>query len=368
MRPFALALAVSLLACSTTPPAPPLARDSTVVTAPAPSFPRHVLTAHGASLFLPEKPSVRIARAGYKRPVRILETRGEQVVVVMEGAVEVRGVTPLALLVVEVCEPGPLGERFFAGNDNLLTLRGEMREGRVPVAGEVPVRSQRYAANVPFREQFERVPFEAEIDVRRLCDAPQPPRHAGTEADPHRGTGYGEPDIEDFAPGAASYVDIEPEVPLALLDAPGGATLRTLPPSEWGYSLVRLRGESGHDQVAVGGGPYLLGWIPSRPVREPREGGEMFGLVGGLASAGQPGPHALHVESLKALPLHALPAGTTLQSDGHAHSRFVAPGWGRVHRTQGRWSLLTAAVDEDVVLYGWVETAKLGPAVEAAQH
>lgn len=185
------------------------------------------------------------------------------------------------------------------------------------------------------------MPFEAEVDAAHLCTAPLPARHAGTKEDPTVFKTYGEPDEEDFPRGTA-VVDIDKGAPLELLDAPGGQPLHTFPPTEWGFPLIRLRTEGAWDLVAAGDGPYLLGWIPTRaPQKE--NGGELSAVVGGVVGGVLPGPFALHTQK---------------------RANLLKPGYGRiVGPPKGAWSYLIAAVDDDVTVEGWVETAKLGPLV-----
>lgn len=47
-----------------------------------------------------------------------------------------------------------------------------------------------------------------------------------------------------------------------------------------------------------------------------------------------------------------------------AEAVLVKPGYGRVGAVEGAYSYLTAAVDEDVLVQGWVETSKLGERLE----
>jgi hypothetical protein len=349
-------LALGCLGCSVRASSPAELRVPTPAEVPALTLPSLVVALEGTVLRLAENEKVKVAfpRAGL--PLRVREARREAVRVELDGGIRVEGLTTLEELGVEVCEPGPLSERFYAGNGNRLRLRSGIDAGRIRVSGEVAVREVEYSKDVHFLKQFRRIPFETGVEVSRLCPAPQPPRHAGTAEDPEIARVFGEPDEEDF-PKGTHLIDIEKGAPLTLLDAPGGNPVHTFPATQWGFTLIRVRTEGRWDLVAAGGGPYLLGWIPTR---SPRDMQNAFGIGGLGMSSSQKGPWALHTARLKQLPLHRVPAGTPLQHFGVVRATLNADGYARVQRTNGRWSYVVAAVDDEVTVQGWMETSALG--------
>lgn len=323
-----------------------------------PGLPQYVVAASNTILRLPEDPKVRLAFPRSELPLRVRET-AKGLVADIDGAVRVSGIVKLNELGVVVCEPGLIDSHFYAGNANLLTLRSEVRDGRVRVAGVVTVPAKSYST--PHTKQFRQMrqmPFESELDAARLCTGPLPKRHAGTAEDPQIYYGVSSPDLEDF-PAGTQMVEIEKDTPLQLLDAPGGNTVHSFPAEQWGFSLVRLRTEGAWDLVAAGGGPYLVGWIPTRSPKERGIG--VGGLIGGRSGKWAEVPFALMDQKHRALPLYELPADTVVQQFGVPRARLKKSGYGRVVGVpQGSWSYVIAAVDEDVTVEGWVETAKLG--------
>lgn len=320
-----------------------------------------VVSTRDTVLHLPEDPRIRLAVPGWKVPMKVREMNGEQLLVEIDGPLQVAGATKLGAIAVEVCAPGPLTERFYAGNGNTMTLLSPIKEGRVAVKGEVALRALPYSPDVPFLNQFRRIAFETILDAARLCTEPQPPRHAGTKEDPNVSTAYGEPNPEDFPKDATAFWTA-PKAAVTLLDAPDGQPLHVFPASQSGFQLVRLRSEGAWDLVAAGNGPYLMGWVPATPKPDPdAAGGVLGGLLLGRTSKV---PFALHAERLKSLPLHRVPAGTEVQSSGVPRARFNEEGYARVERTDGEWSFVTAAVDNDVTVFGWVLTSKLGAPTE----
>jgi hypothetical protein len=326
------------------------------------ALPPYVVAADKAVLRLDDDRNVRLAFPRHELPLRIREVRDDEAVVEIDGGVRVSGVVKLDALGVIVCTPGPVGDHLYAGNGNLLTLRSSVHGGQVSVGGAVVVRQRAYAETVPFAEQFRSIPFEATLPTDRLCAGPQPKRHAGTVADPTVGRIHGEPDVEDF-PKGTRLLDIDKDTSLTLLDAPGGKPLHTLPATEWGFVLVWLKREGGFDLVAAGGGPYLLGWIPAREPRNPAADSDGL-LLGGVVGEGQEGPHALYGQELLTLPMHKLPAGAQLQQLGVVRATLMRDGYGRVvGAPRAGSSYVIAAVDDDVTVEGWIETARLGAVV-----
>ncbi len=325
------------------------------------ALPNHVVATSRTVLRLEEDRSVRLAFPRSELPLRVREVRDDEAVVEIDGGIRVSGVVKLVDLGVLACTPAPIGAHFYAGNGNLLSLRSTVQGDRVRVGGEVVVRQRTYADGMRLADQFRTIPFEAEVPTSLLCNATPPKRHAGSAEDPTVAHAYGEPDEEDF-PKGTRLLDIEKGASLVLLDAPGGKPLHVLPATDWGFVVVWLKREGAFDLVAAGGGPYLLGWIPSR---EPRKDDEGYGGLGLLGSVGDvEGPMALHAKDLEALPLHKLPAGSELQQLGVVRATLMREGYGRVAGApRGNWSYVIAAVDDDVTVEGWIETAKLGALV-----
>jgi hypothetical protein len=357
---LSLALALGTGGCVVRSAAP-----SVQASRPAPRvFPSLLVATRTTVLRLAEAPEVRIAFPRVRLPLRLREAHDGEVTVAIEGGIEVAGVVKLGELGVLACRPGPMGDHYYAGNDNLLSLRSVVTDGHVRVGGLVVIRQRPFDGPIPFAEQFREIPFEGDLPVTRLCDAPPPKRHAGTAADPSVAHLYGEPDEEDF-PAGTKLVDIEKGAPLTLLDAPAGKPLHTIPANPYGFTLVWLRREGAWDLVAAGGGPYLLGWIPSRTPREDDSATGGLGLLGSIAE--REAPIALYKKSLESSPLRRLPAGSAIRQLAVTRARFMRAGWARVvGAPSGAWSYVVAAVDADVTVEGWLETAKLGESVAGA--
>lgn len=307
---------------------------------------------------------VRFAHPRWRLPLTVTAMRpGGDVMVKISGGMEVYGLVALKDLGVLVCKPAPMGERYYAGDHNMLGVRSVVKDGRLMVGGEIQIRVKDYGKDVPYAQQFSRVPLEGAIGVENLCRVIPPKKHAGTNKDPYIVRSPGETHLDDF-PSGTPEVSIKKEETLTLHASPGGQVIHTRGPSRWGYSLVRVGRRDGWDQVAVGGGPYLLGWIPSRPDREPVTGG-IGGLLGTMGK--MKGPASLHTRALKAKPLHRLPAGTPVQQFGVVHARLIKAGYARVITHQDGWVYVNAAVDDDVMVEGWVRPANLGAKVESHQ-
>jgi hypothetical protein len=339
-----------------TPAPPPTAPET-------PRFPALVVAAPRVALTTAGPQRVRLATPRARLPLRVVEARANgDLVIAITGGIEIQGVGPLDTLGVLVCEPGPVSERLYAGTSNLLRLRSALTGGRLKVSGEVTLREREPDEKVPFFLQSRVLTLEGEIDEKRLCTTP-PQRKRPKE--PVLVRTMGEVYDDDF-PDDTRQVDVKKGEPLTLLARPGGTPLYTRPASHWGYSLVRLRTEAGWDLVAAGSGPYLVGWISTRPSREVFGPGGL-GLVGGLVGRDQRiGPRSLHTPTLEKLPLHSLPAGTTLRQLGVVHARLTKPGFARVGSLRDGWRYVVAAVDDDVVVEGWVDPRQLGPEVQAA--
>lgn len=324
------------------------------------ALPPYLVTANFTSLKWPTNSKVEIARIRSGVPLEATEQNG-RLVVTVRSAIEVRGAMALDEAAVTVCKEGPLVAPYYAGAGNRLRLRSGVSNGAIKVAGTVTLREKAYEEKVPFPLQFRRIAFETELEVARLCREPPPKRHAGTKEDPERLWGFGEPDVEDFAAGAERLI-LEKDATVELLDSPSGKPLHTFPASGLASTVVQLKVEGEWALVAAGAGPYLTGWVRSR-APEGRQTKADGLLLGGLGTR-LPGPFTLHGKDEQQWPLHELPAQTQLQRDGVVFATLLKPGFGRViGPPKGKWSMVLAAVDDDVSVKGYVETAKLGPAV-----
>lgn len=357
MRPLLLALALALAstACATRvdvprPPAP----------APAP-LPPFVVAGERAPLTLADHPKVVVARPRPGLPLRVGRMADGRPWAVIDGAVQVAGVVAQDDLAVVVCAPGPVVGPFYAGNDTRLALRSGVEGGRVRVAGRVAVRARPFDAKQPGSDEFRHLDFTADLPVERLCAGPQPKRHAGTAADPDIARGYGEPDEEDF-PKGTRVADVPKGTPLTVLDRPGGAPLHTLPAEPWGFSVVWLGREGAWDRVAIGGGPYLVGYTTPIEPRDETYGVGGLGLLGAMVDLG---PFALHTSRLARAPLHHVPAGTSVVVYGVERARLLKPGFARVTGGPREGFVhVVAAVDDGVTVEGWVPQGAIGPRVE----
>lgn len=367
MRSSLLATVTLLVGCAepATLQTPPMSMAVVPPPVIAPqTFPDLVVASPGTEILATGPQQVLLARPRSRLPLKITRTRPDGwVQVTLEGGIEVSGLVSLDSLGVMVCEAGPISDRLYAGHSNLLQLRSPVTAGRVKVAGVVILRERAYAKDLPFSRQFRRLALKGEIETRRLCRSTPPPKHAGTKADPTIIRALGEVYEDDF-PSTMTFVTVEREVALTLHDRPGGTSIYTRPADSWGYTLARLRRKGGWDLVAAGSGPYVVGWTPTRPERKPSKASKVFGLLGGLMGT-TVGPWLLNSKKLRGLPLHALAAGTEIQQFGQAQARLTRPGFARASTLKDGWRYVSAAVDEDVVVHGWVEQRALGPEVKA---
>ncbi len=307
---------------------------------------------------------VNTAWPGSEKPLKPLWTApfGGWLAVQFDSAVQVRALAEPAQLAVMVCTPGPLSEHLYAGKGNLLHLSPEGTGAPLAVTAHVVVQDQPYGPGVSYAQQYKHLQLSATIDRARLCRRPPPPRHAGTDDDPQIARVVGEVDIEDF-PADAREIDIPGGVTLTLLDRPAGVPQWRRPAATYGFVVVRVAqaqhdGES-WDRVAIGSGPYLMGWMRSRPPMGPRGGGGIGCVLGALG--GDPNiPFRLQENHLAALPLHRLKAQTVVQQFGVPVALFKRAGLARLGNTQNGWRWVVAAVDGDVVVQGWVAPSQIG--------
>jgi hypothetical protein len=328
-------------------------------------LPALVMTTQGLVLRSTGSERLRVALPTSRLPLEILRLSddGTEAIVHLRGGIAVTAVARRDDLGVLVCQPGPLTERVYAGAGNLLTLRSGIQAGAVHVHATVLLPTREPEPGLAWRDQFQRQGVDAQLAVDRLCPAKPMPRHAGTAADPHIGHVQGEVDTEDF-PKGTPVIDFPKDVTLTLLDRPGdGAVVYTRPATRWGFEVVRLRHEGDWDLVAVGDGPYLTGWLPARPPRAEEPVGGL-GILGALSGSAGNGPWSLHTTALAKLPLHHLPAGTVIQQMGIPFARLDKPGFARVGTLKNGWVYVTAAVDSDVVVEGWLRPEQVGAKVE----
>jgi hypothetical protein len=328
-------------------------------------LPALILTTPGLVLRSTGIERVRVGVPASRLPLEIvrLSDDGTEALVHLRGGIAVTAVARRDDLGVLVCQPGPLTERVYVGAGNLLTLRSGVQAGAVHVHATVLLPTRQPGPGVAWRDHFQRQGIDAQLAVDRLCPALPVPRHAGTAADPHVGHIQGEVDTEDF-PKGTPVIDFPQDVTLTLLDRPGdGAVVYTRQATQWGFEVVRLRHEGAWDLVAVGAGPYLTGWLPARPIRAEEPGGGL-GMLGSLSGNPSNGPWSLHTGALAKLPLHRLPAGTVIQQLGDPFARLEKPGFARVGMLKDGWVYVTAAVDSDVVVQGWLRPDQLGAKVE----
>jgi len=300
---------------------------------------------------------------GWRLPLTLVAMRSPtEAMVKLTGGMEVYGLTAISEMGVLVCSPGPLGAHFYAGDGNMLRLRSVVRGGQVTVAGVVTLRLRDHDKKLTYGEQFRRLPFEAGIKVERLCKSVPGRKHTGTGKDPHIIRTTGEVHKDDLPAGMTRvYVEKGENPPLRATPGGGGKVLHLRRADRWGYSLYRLEQKDGWDRVVAGSGPYLLGWIPTRPEYNPKS----IGIGSILGTMGKSvGPANLRTKALRAYPLHRLSPGTPMQQFGVVHARLLKPGFARVITRKDKWIYVAAAVDRDVKVEGWIEAASLGEKVE----
>jgi hypothetical protein len=297
---------------------------------------------------------VRVAVPRRGLPLDIKDSGGGATVAVqIHGGIEITGSVARESLGVLICEPGPVGDSYYVGRGNLLTLRSAATDGPLEVAGDVVV-PKKTSATV-WNEKYHRVSFHAAIEESRLCAAPLP-KHTGVDQDPSLAHVVGEIAENSFPKGTA-FIEVKKGAPLALLDRPSGTPLHERSAEPVGYTVARIAHEGKWDRVAAGEGPYLLGWIPARPVRKK----PAPNLEPDIVWAENNAPASLNTEALKRLPLHEVPAGTELRQFGQVTARLTRPGYARVSAVRDAWQYAVVAVDDDVVAEGWLDPSRVGP-------
>lgn len=304
-------------------------------------------------------PPVRLARLGHAVPLEVKGSGpGDTLSVQVHGGIELQGRAARDTLGVVVCESGPLGERYYVGRGNVLRLRSAVEGGKVEVEGSVRLPKKPNERAKPWNEQYQNITFSTPIETNRLCTTPLR-RPAGTEEDPALGQITGELNESDF-PAGTPFIEMKKGVALSLRDRPDGTVIYTRSPEPWGYALARIEQKGKWDRVAAGEGPYLLGWMPSRP---PRKKAASDGVLAGLG-ADMPGPLSLHTDGLEYLPLHELPAGAELRQFGLPVARLTRAGYARLSSLRDGAQYAVVAVDDDVVVEGWLDPAKVGALIK----
>ncbi len=323
---------------------------------PRGALPPFVVAVRGAALWADDAHATRVARSlRGGLPLEVLGAAASgRVRVAVHGAISVSGITDLDQLAVQVCQAGLVGDRYYFGNGNVVSLRGGVEDGQVHVGGTVSTAVEH--DNGPSTTM--RTAFDVRIPLSRLCTSTPAARHAGTKQDPTVGHVPGEIDSEDF-PAHTDEVDIAAGETLTLLDAPGGSPIYQREPGRWGFVIMKLRSEHGFDQVALGDGPYLVGWTKSRTPRK-RERGALH--IGDVIGTMPEGPWALQSAALLSKPLRRLPVSTELNQLGVC-ARFGAPGYARVMRVENGSAYVVAGVDDNLLVEGWVDEQALGAEV-----
>lgn len=160
------------------------ATSSVAAESSAPHLPKLVVATASTSIMSSNATGqpVRVAVPRRGLPLDIKDSGGGATVAVqIHGGMEITGSVARESLGVLVCDPGPVGDSYYVGRGNLLTLRSAATDGPFEVAGDVVV-PQKSSATV-WKEKYHRVPFHASIEERRLCAAPLP-KHTGVDQDP----------------------------------------------------------------------------------------------------------------------------------------------------------------------------------------
>ena len=365
--PWVASIALSCAEVPARAPAP-----STTTATPAAELPPLLVTTASSRLMAPGPKPVTLAYPRARLPISVRTTPGGALVATIHGGIEVTGELEDNELGVLVCTPGDVGERYYVGAGNLLTLRSAIDAGRVKVRGTAVVDHRAIGpttfAGAPVSRAHLDVSwtFDGDLEVSRLCTTPPPPRHTGTNADPFVAHATGEIDEEDFLRGTP-VVDVGSHVRVSLRDAPNGAELTQIDGGEFGLVVMKLASRDGWDRIAFGGGPYVTGWIASKtPGVTTRTDSDVLAMLGDLAADKRPGPISLRAKVLVQYPLHELPQGAEIRQFGETRARLTKPGFARVGALRGDWRYVWVAVDDDVMVEGWIDPARVGAKLEDA--
>lgn len=293
--------------------------------------------------------------------VREVAPDGSSVLVATTGAVEVVGTLPLSGLSAVVCKPGLSGEHLYLGAGHQVALAGGLENGRIATKGVLSVRSDGPADDPKIlTTRLAVVPYELTLPEGDLCTAPPKPRHKGGTEDPFPAHLAGETDLEDMPAGTGQQV-LPKGTPLVLWPTAASAAQRAgarpildLGPQRWDRRLPVLERQRDAVRVALGDGPFVVGWLTEAGTTKVDEEADAKGglLMGGTLDHG-PGSYLLYTRELQGLPLLALKAGATLRGGGVVHARFLKDGYARVHKRDGHQVFVTAAASDDLTVTGW---------------
>lgn len=141
---------------------------------------------------------------------------------------------------------------------------------------------------------------------------------------------------------------------LVMLDGPAGAEVaRVTPPGEVSVQVLDTQGR--FQQVLLGTGPYIQGWVP-----RARVGSRRYIVIGEIVVDEEGPPWRIVEEGEGAL--HTVAAGTEVRHDGWPIARLNRSGWARVLSEGGTDAEVLVAVDDTVTLRGTVSQSALTPA------
>ena len=328
------------------------ARMSSATPTVAAELPPLLVTTPSSLLMASGPTRVALAHPRARLPIEVRTVPGGALVATIHGGIEVTGELENNEVGVLVCTPGDVGDHDYAGANNLLTLRSTIEGGRVKVRGTAVV-----------DERVSRT-FDGDLEVSRLCATVPPRRHTGASGDPFVAHPSGEVDEEDF-PHGTPILDVAAHVHLSLRDAPNGAELSPIDGGEYGLVVMKLESREGWDRIALGGGPYVTGWIAAKtPGVTIRTDTDLLAMLGELAGDKRPGPMSLRAKVLLKYPLHELAQGTEIRQFGVTRARLTKPGFARVGALRDGWRYVFVAVDDDVMVEGWIDPARVGAKLE----